>query len=200
MFCIKCGKPALIDVYCKDCYIETIDKSLFKFRFKMCGKCGKIKVGQNWKNDQNAIIGYIEERLNRYFDDVRVDLNEMIVIVTKNDVDMEFNLNIDYELTMCDTCSKITGGYYEGEIQLRGKNVKKLTKLITGKFDIMENYYSVKVVKTGVDIKFFSSKKALEAIQQLGLSYSISRKLHTQIAGKRKYRLTILIKDDIDNQ
>lgn len=200
MFCIKCGKPAVIDVYCKDCYVETIDKNLFNFRFKICGRCGKIKVGQNWKNDHGAIINYIEDKLKKHFDDVRVDLDDTTVIVTKNDIDMEFKLNIDYETTICDVCSRIAGGYYEGEIQLRGKNVKRLIRLITGKLDMLENHYSVKNVKTGVDIRFFSSKKALEAVQQLGLSYSISRKLHTQIAGKRKYRLTILIKDDINNQ
>lgn len=199
MFCIDCGKPAEIDVRCRDCYRKRIDKSLFRYKFQICPSCGRVKVGMEWKEGYEAIDMYIEERLRRYFDDARVDSEEGIAIVTKQNIDFEFPLEIEFEERLCPMCSRIAGGYYEGEIQLRGKNTKRLLKTITSMFDRTENPYSVKNLKEGIDIRFFSSKKALETVRELGIKYTLSRKLHTQIQGKRKYRLTILIRDDDNN-
>ncbi|MCS7122431.1 MAG: 60S ribosomal export protein NMD3 [Candidatus Micrarchaeota archaeon] len=199
MFCIDCGKPAEIDVRCRDCYRKRIDRDLFKYKFQICPSCEKVKVGTEWKENHRAIDRYIEDRLRRYFDDARVDSEERIVILTKQNIDFEFTLDIEFEERLCPTCSRISGGYYEGEIQLRGKYTKGLLKAITSMFDRIENPYSVKNLKEGTDIRFFSSKKALETVRELGLKYRLSRKLHTQIQGKRKYRLTILIRDDDNN-
>ncbi|MEM4159007.1 MAG: NMD3-related protein [Candidatus Anstonellales archaeon] len=196
MFCIRCGKRAEIDVYCRDCYKDQIDRELFKYTFKICPSCGKIKIGLDWKSDLKSLENYIEQKLIRHFDDARVDIQENMAIVTRNNIDFEFPLEIDYEEILCPVCSRIAGGYYEGEIQLRGAGAKRLLKVITSKFDKSENPYSVKFVREGIDIRFFSSKKALETVRELGLEYKLSRKLHTQIQGKRKYRLTILIRDD----
>lgn len=194
MFCIRCGKKAEIGVYCRNCYYDSLNKELFKFRFKICGRCGKIKIGREWKGNLKAVSAYIENKLSKNFDSVRVDLDNETAIITKNNIDFEVPIDIKYEETTCEICSKIAGGYYEGEIQLRGKDIKNMLKIIISKFNKEENYYSIKNVKEGVDIKFFSSKKALEIIKDLGVEYKISRKLHTQIQGKRKYRLTILIR------
>jgi len=152
-----------------------------------------VNLSGVWK-PPNHLPTHIEKKLEKQFESATVDLAQNKAYITVENVDLEIPIKVEYENVLCPTCKKISGGYYEGHIQLRGKAVRHLKDIIR-LFHKNDNPYSIKELKEGIDIKFFSSKKAFDAIKELGLTYKVSRKLHTQIQGKRKYRLTILVRE-----
>lgn len=193
MICIICGKPAVIDLYCKDCYKKKINQDIFNFSYSVCRNCGKARIEGVWRNP-DLIWKNMEKKLLSKFENASIDPKELIAYIYVKDVELDFPIKINIHEELCPECSKIKGGYYEGEIQLRGQKIKKYLKIITSLFDKIDNPYSIQELKEGINIRFFSSKKALESIRSLNIPYKVTTKLHTQIQGKRKYRLTILIR------
>ena len=136
----------------------------------------------------------MEKKLLSKFENASIDPKELIAYIYVKDLELDFPIKINIHEELCPECSKIKGGYYEGEIQLRGQKIKKYLKIIISLFDKIDNPYSIQELKEGINIRFFSSKKALESIKSLNIPYKVTTNLYTQIQGKRKYRLTILIR------
>ncbi len=203
--CIKCGakrgtKP-FIGLFCIDCYIPKI-KMPKKFVVEICKRCGRIKVKGEWKKISFDELGdYLGAKIKG--EDVEsawVDVEEGIAYITmvkNNEIEIKRKVNVEIKYTTCRECSKISGGYYEAIIQVRGNpnKIEVVSRKIVKMLNKSTFVSKLKELKEGIDIYSGSSKEALRVIQELGFKgYKLSRKLAGLKEGKRIYRLTIAIR------
>ncbi len=143
LFCPKCGKDADVfyDNVCKNCFIK--DKKLLEcpavLFSKICPVCGSVYKRGKWstkKDETETIIECVKESLkldsqvsnpditlspkqldySRY----RVHIDAKGVIKGAP-VEMEQDTEVRISWETCDTCSRISGGYFEGIVQIRAE-------------------------------------------------------------------------------
>ena len=109
----------------------------------------------------------------------------------------EVKYKIEIEKTVCPSCSRLSGNYYEAILQLRGDPYKVLLlKESVEKALARKGVGITKAVKLkeGIDLYITSSKALLELVRERGYKVKLSRKLHGLKEGKRVYRLTIALR------
>jgi len=204
IICPRCGKSSnekeFIDAFCVDClYIDV--KVPTGLIFETCKRCEKIKFRGSWQDvKEEEFNNYIIRKCRGEFFNAVYDCSTGAItffikksgkIITLNKwIDVKFNKN------MCSDCTRLSGGYYEAIIQLRG-NEKRIVKLAnTLESELKKTTFISKVdeKKEGTDIYIGSNKAALELIEQLGYTYGISKKLFGLKEGKRTYRTTYVIR------
>lgn len=203
--CIKCGakkgsKP-FIGLFCIDCYIPKI-KLPKKMVVEVCKKCNRIKIKGEWKKTTFHKLGdYLGSKIKG--SDVKnawVDINNKCAYITlsKNDkIKIKRKVNVEVKYSICKECSRISGGYYEAIIQVRGniEKIEKISEKIIRRLNKHSFVSKIEELKEGINIYAGSSKEALTIIKELGFKgYKISRKLAGLKEGKRIYRLTIAIR------
>lgn len=143
LFCPKCGKNA--DVFyenvCKNCFIK--DKKLLEcpavLFSKICPVCGSVYKRGKWsaREDENeTIIECVKGslKLDNQVSNLELTLSPKQLDYSRYRVhidakakikDMPVELEQDTEVRIswetCDTCSRISGGYFEGIVQIRAE-------------------------------------------------------------------------------
>lgn len=175
MFCIKCGKKAVVDVFCEDCFLSQ--KKLFDlkdFSLSVCN-CGKY-YKNGWVKEENLIEKEIERRLKVHgvIKKKNIKLKRkggyLIASVTcsglikpcKKMKKEARDIKIFIKKRKCDVCSKISGGYYESVLQIRGKNAEKILRRIP-----IPKTARIEELKQGYDIKLLKKKDAYSIIKDL---------------------------------
>ena len=93
MFCIKCGKKAVIDNFCKECFLERNHLIKLKtkvVRLKIC-ECGRYCIKEEWKNPKNMIENIIDDT---------IEIQENVEITDKQYKTKEFGNRIYITLTI----------------------------------------------------------------------------------------------------
>ncbi|NOR49010.1 MAG: NMD protein affecting ribosome stability and mRNA decay, partial [Methanosarcinaceae archaeon] len=139
--CPKCGKETekLYDNVCKDCFFENIVLAELPLvlHAKTCQKCGaRFHRGKwvNMSNVENIVIQTVEDalsvhnlaenieiyveprQLTPYMYRVRAEVD---AFVKDEPVHQELNAEVRIVREACDMCSRISGGYFEGIMQIR---------------------------------------------------------------------------------
>lgn len=107
----------------------------------------------------------------------------------KKTVSQEIKVVIITKKRMCDACQKISGGYYEAVLQIRGDKKDEIARKI--KKNMPESMITgIKNLKEGYDIRIADKKIASKAASQLRKSFSVkeSYKLIGDKKGKKLYR------------
>ncbi len=204
IICPRCGKTSnekeFIDAFCVDCHHVDIimPKDIV---FETCKRCEKIKFRGSWqgvseKEFNNYIIrkcrgDFFNAEYNRKEGSITFFIKRLNKILRINKwIDVTFNKNL------CPDCSKMSGGYYEAIIQLRGneQRIAKLASILARELVKTTFISKVDEKKEGTDIYIGSNVAALEIVKQLGYTYGISRKLFGLKEGKRTYRTTYVIR------
>ncbi len=198
IICPKCGREGgYIDAFCVDCYPYKIECPS-KITIIRCKKCEKIKLSGKWeKASESKIRKQILKQCKGEFLDVEYDeFKKKLIFEVKKGKFLEKNFKLEIEDTTCPYCSRISGGYYEAIIQLRG-NPKKIEK----EAEKIKRTLSKKTFLTkeeekhgGVDIYVGSSKAVLEYITENKIKAKKTTKLVGMKEGKRLYRLTVSIR------
>ncbi|MFW6220540.1 MAG: NMD3-related protein [Nanoarchaeota archaeon] len=126
-------------------------------------------------------------------------------IVNEKEIEEEVALDVSFQKKICDLCSKIKGGYYEGIFQLRNKENKDYKKVLN-EIDVLvlerKNVAITKKIdqKTGTDL-YFTDQKLLQAIGQTlykkyGGTFKKSVKLFSEDrqSSKKVYRMNVLLR------
>ncbi len=234
LFCPRCGKDTDIfyDNLCRQCFIG--DKKLIEcspvLQARICPTCGSVFSKGKWmkkEDESEAIVECVEAaiKLDKSARNIELTFSPKQLDYSRYSVHIEAKAEIkgvpitayrDTEVRInwetCDTCSRISGGYFEGIVQIRA--VKRLpTK------DELERCRSIAndvaasaqekgdrlafIAKTeelyeGVDLYVGSIKLGKQicraVIDVFGGKFSESPKLVGQKNGEDLYRITFALR------
>ena len=199
MFCIKCGKRAVIGNFCRNCFLAK--EELFKikdFSLPICD-CGSYydKIWQKPKDIDDIIRDQIKQRIrtkNKITkDEIKIKkfgnkISATVIcsgIIHSHKKNEEKRIIIILKRRKCDLCVKLLGGYYEAVLQIRG-DYNKI-------FDKAKKYLPetarIEKTKHGYDIRFLKKSDAAK-IAKLLKNYKIKKsfKFVATKKGKKLYR------------
>jgi nonsense-mediated mRNA decay protein 3 len=202
LVCPKCGRRNtqidFIEAFCVECYPVKIELPK-KLEFERCGRCERIRMKGEWTNyNEQKLERYIVEKCRGDFEAAEYDLISQVAsfLMKGSNMRVERTIPIEIKKTICQQCSRMSGGYYEGIIQLRGDPLKVrghaemlMKKLAKRTFIAKEEEKD-----GGLDIYVGNSKAVVEIITELGVKTLITKKLIGRDQGKRLYRTTFLLR------
>lgn len=187
MFCVKCGKPAKVDNFCTDCFLER--HSLFDvkdLRLIYCDICGInedeiIEKARQSIKTQNKLSG-VDTKLrlvgNRAY--VAVTCKGKIDGVEKTETK---KIIVTVKKKMCDMHVKLSGGYYEAMIQIRGPDkeviLKKVMQTVPEK-----SITGIDEIKEGYNVKIMRKANAASAAKTLRNRFSVKQSY--KVGGSKK--------------
>lgn len=222
-FCPGCGKKTndLIEGICSECYhkkneIVNLPKEI---KIDACWRCNNLKHKGKWKNIilekllEEKILDVLEvEGKIKKVDIILDDPNkkpftvEVEATITKDDVEFveSDTIIVDINKGICDICSRISSGYYQAILQLRGPQ-NKINPSMEIANEIIENSSSsmafiskIEEVKNGVDLYLGSKSTAKKISKVLSERFKTENKSSKTIYGlkdgKKIYRSTYLVK------
>jgi nonsense-mediated mRNA decay protein 3 len=144
MFCVECGKEGSIfkDGVCIDCYLKShsFTKSPEILDITTCVHCESFKYKNTWSSEIFGEI--IRKTIKNNFEiskelqkvDINTDCKEakngyeckvyISGFIDSHEITEEHNVLVRIKKTVCDVCSKRSGGYHEAIIQVRTDNRK----------------------------------------------------------------------------
>ncbi len=226
-FCPRCAKETdeLLEGVCADCYVKTkkfVDTPP-NVSVLVCA-CGRSNEKKKWV--QNASIEEMVERviLSNLGKDkdtaVRIEYEPFricgktrvpVTVVAERQVGgRTVAKSAAVELMIipqtCDVCSRVSGGYYEAILQIRGPKYRQeqmlaLVKRMVAQYGDTDKYSFITQIlacKDGVDVYLGSSKVAQKIQQETKRIYNVASKVTHSVCGTRDgkvlTRMTILLK------
>lgn len=193
MFCIKCGRPAKIDNFCDACFLDS--QGLFdvkNFSMEYCGLCG---LNQDAIKEQ--VVGSLNTKNSISSTKVSIKLvgNKAHATVTcsgsirglpKTETK---NVMVIIRKKMCAMHVKLSGGYYEAVIQIRGKDKDNILKYATRLLP-KKSISSIEKLNEGYNIKVLHKANAAAAVRGFRKRYDVkdSYKLAASKKGQKLYR------------
>lgn len=207
IICPRCGvnsnKVNFIGSFCVNCYeIKVKLPKPSEAHFTKCKRCGKMLFKGEWqKFDIQKVINNLFKKSKGEFDTVNYDMGRGVLLFRKEKEGVEKVLEaafpIDITVNICPDCSRMSGGYFEAIIQLRGDNLERLRQYADSlQKRIKEKTFVTKVEekKEGIDLYIGNSKVVLKDLNDRNIPCVISRKLFGKKEAKLIYRTTFLIR------
>lgn len=200
MFCVKCGGVAKAGVFCEKCFLGkeklfTIDD----FTLEVCESCGKVAQHRS----ANSLKEAIEQKIKSTNRITKCDIStkevgsrvytkilcEGYIKPLKTKVSQTEKSIVTMRKKKCDSCVKLSGGYYEAVLQVRGENQERVMKKIQ-KFVRNEDITSVIKLKEGYDVRLMHKGSAIKAVSWLRDFFTVkaSYKLVGEKKGDKLYR------------
>lgn len=199
LICIECGKPVLKDSLCKTHLLGTKKLPGIKgFSVKVCRQCGSFYKGK-WKKTssiEESVMDIVRERLvgiktkmhaartgNRIR--LRITATSKAGSIKRTEKAV---LDVFLSQVLCENCIKLSGGYHEATIQIRGENAGRILGLIRSAADDA-SVAGMNEVHNGYDVKFLSKDAARKLVRKIA-GYEIKRsyKHITTKKGRMIYR------------
>jgi nonsense-mediated mRNA decay protein 3 len=205
LICPKCGKTSdakeFFEAFCVDCYPFKVrlPKDL---KLDLCKRCKRMKLRGEWqKYDIKKIEDWVASKCRGDYESCVFSLQSCVLSFRFGKEDKQKTISRNWELetvdTICQDCSRVSGGYYEAILQLRGETDKverKAQKIATalGRKTFISKWEEM---HGGLDIYAGSTRVVFETLQKLGIRPSkITRKLAGRREGKKMYRTTFAIR------
>ncbi len=204
LICPKCGRSSddvpFIEAFCIDCHPFDV-KLPKKVTIQHCRKCGKMRLAGEWVPfSRKKIAEYVISKCKGDFTsgEFNIESSEATFILEKGGHKTSIRRTISFEIVpvTCRVCSRISGGYFEAIIQLRGDRLKirravdRLIRLLSKKTFITKEEEK----HGGIDLFVGSSKAVLETMREHGYKPLITRKLIGRREGKRLFRVTFALR------
>ncbi|MHA2002623.1 MAG: 60S ribosomal export protein NMD3 [Candidatus Thorarchaeota archaeon] len=238
--CYECGEESVIEGLCAECYRRThpLVEVRTPLKLLVCRRCGAVKVPGGWKtiieqpSDPEVLIGrqieiLLEQEVKLHVEDLQLEYSEekildrvrhiLVTASGRSDSSLSvhsesYPVEVRFSYATCDTCAMMSGGYYEGTLQIRADErqitdkeeddiVSVVTDLTVAKYgkDVKAFVTEVSRDKYGLDFKIGSEHLCKRIADQLQERYLAQRKENYKLIGedkrgKKKYRITILIR------
>jgi nonsense-mediated mRNA decay protein 3 len=201
LICPKCGKTsdkvAFIEAFCTECYPVNI-KVPDKMEFERCTRCGKARLKGEWTGyTEKKIAEQVLSKCRGDFESAEYDIATQTAVFTmKHEAQVERLIPVEMKKTICPQCSRMSGGYFEAIIQLRGNRAKmeKYATMLISRL-VKKTFISKTDEKDeGLDIYVGNSKAVVALIGGLGVKALITKKLVGRDQGKRLYRTTFMVR------
>jgi nonsense-mediated mRNA decay protein 3 len=229
MFCVECGTEGPVyEGLCAKCFQKRypVVAPVDLLDVLRCDSCGKFRIRSGWtKMDRDLLIPQLlreampplapYERVGFTAVSREEDANNLAVTVKAlgrfRDLALvqDFHLRLRIKPSLCDSCQKQRGRYYEGILQVRGEDrelaareVRAVRTFVAARVDRSEDTEAfisrIEEVHGGLD--FYLSKNALakglarEIASAFGGTVRASPKLYGQRQGREVYRVTALVR------
>ncbi|MBU0591361.1 60S ribosomal export protein NMD3 [Candidatus Micrarchaeota archaeon] len=203
LICPKCGKTNkqmdFIEAFCINCYPIKIETPA-KIETERCRECGKIKLRGEWVTyTDKKFAKYIISKCKGTFSTAEYDNAKNTITFTidkQTETTIKRDIILDVKTNMCGHCSRISGGYFQGIVQLRGdeKRIKKHADQLIEQLAKKTFLTKTEEKDGGFDIYVGNSKAVVELFSKLKIKVRITKKLVGAEQGKRLYRTTFLIR------
>ena len=207
--CVKCGMEAKIVNLCNDCFLSSRQLfSIENFEINVCRDCGFCKDGCIEKGkEEEGLKKIIRERIktSNSIQKTKIILkhfgNKCSAVITcygyinpcKQIKKETREATIKITARKCDTCSKLSGGYYEAVVQVRGDDkeeiLKKIKTFVSKDKPVIT---SIEKTKYGYDLKFIRKSAAARVAKQFGVAKKSYKFVATK-KGKKIYRNYYLV-------
>ncbi len=193
MFCIKCGKNAIIGNFCKQCFLAR--ERLFRiknFRIMRCSDCGHfydkgLRIVLDEAVRKRIDAGHTIKKIkfsyrqsgNRIFANIKCDGLIRSFAKTENEL-----IEIIVDSRKCDNCVKLSGNYYEAVVQIRGHNKNEIVDAIIRSSALVH----IKDISGGYDVRFVNRHDA-EKFARNYRDVKKTFKLVGEKGGKKIYRV-----------
>jgi len=229
MFCVECGSEGPVyEGLCAKCFLKRhpVVVPVALLDLPRCTSCGSFRLRSGWsKVDRDlAIPQLLREAMPPLAPYERVgfthvareeDANNLAVTVKAVGrfqglaAVQDFHLRIRIKPSLCESCQKQRGRYFEGTLQVRGdhrelapREIRDVRTFVVARVDRSEDSEAfisrVEEVDGGLD--FYVSQNALakrlarEVADSFGGSVSSSPKLFGQREGREVFRVTALVR------
>src|SRR3989338_10541818 len=187
MFCIKCGKNAVADNFCAEHFLESQELFTLKgFNYIYCGMCGidesdiRDKIEQSIKTENSITSKQIHTKTVGNKVHVTISAEGKIKGLTKRE---EHKSLVITRQKMCDMHVKMSGGYYEAMIQIRGDNkgaiLRKVQQIVPEKA-----ITGIEQLKEGFNAKIMRKPNAASAAGALRANYDVKESF--KVGGSKK--------------
>lgn len=231
-FCPQCGEQTdeLFDSLCKACFTKAVrflDVAQVEIGVRMCGTCGGYFKGKERTSVEAVVRDSVRRDVRkRYGYECNVDVSpaslagekglkaaedKMRLLVTVNAevegvaIEEKGDVAVIIKKETCDRCSKISGGYYAGIVQIRAEDripadeelavAEEIAYLSLGAADFVSKE---KMLKEGLDIYVSSMdcgrRISRRIVKKLGGSFSESRRLYGRKDGRNVYRVSFSVR------
>ena len=228
--CPKCGKETqkLYDTVCKDCFFDQFHLAELPLvlHTKICSRCSANFDRGKWANIGNIediVTRCVEDALfvHKNAEDIEIDIEprqltpymyrvyvKVDAVIMGEPIHQELHTEVRITREACDMCSRMSGGYFEGIIQIRGTNriptedekkhcitiAKNVVSQMQKKGDRLAFITDSIDLKDGADLYIGSNNTCRhicrEIVEEMGGSFSESPSLFGQKDGKDLYRIT----------
>lgn len=201
LICPKCGKSdsevEFIDSFCIKCFPIKVEFPQ-SIPLRHCRKCDRMLFRGDWipYNPKKLAVIILAKCSGNYESADFDSQNNTIIFNFVGGKKLYRVVSIDTDSNQCPRCSRISGGYYQGIVQLRGneKRISKLAEILFKKLEKLTFISKTEEKDGGIDIYVGSSKAALTIINNMGLDSLITKKLIGREEGTRLYRTTFSIR------
>lgn len=202
LICPKCGRSSdeirFVEAFCVDCYPVKL-KCPAKMEVEQCTRCGRVRIRGEWVDPgKRALSDYVIGKCKGDFEQGTYNMKEQTATFTmsKSGVEVERTIALEIKKTICWQCSRMSGGYYEAIIQLRGNPLKvKGHALMFIKKLSKKTFIAKEEEKAGgLDIYVGNSKAVVELMSELKIKTLMTKKLVGVSEGKKLYRVTFLVR------
>src|SRR3989338_327609 len=202
--CPRCGKSShdaeFVGEFCASCYPVEI-KCPSMVEVAKCSRCERLLGPRGWvKEGQFDFDLLIKRNCKGKFIEVKFDpvggLAVFWVKAGSGETKVERKVELRVQKGICSDCTRRTGGYFEGNIQIRGeeRKVQKFAMKIANELEKKSFIAKIEELKEGIDIYFGNRVAAIDALNEFGLSYYRTEKLAGERNGRRLYRTTLLVR------
>lgn len=203
--CPKCGKSevefaANLNI-CKKCFKPEF-KLPKKLEYEICSMCNKLKHGKWIVFTKQNLLNFLKTHIGvKNITIEQLDIQTNMIVVAKEIGGLKYFHTSYIELiakkSLCNDCSKKSGGYFEAIIQLRGTNQAKiesvLKRLIT--YINRKSFISrIEDIHGGKNLYCGSKAVVFNALHELKLKFKTSRTLYGKKDGQEVYRTTFAVK------
>ncbi len=204
IICPRCGRNdsqvKFIDAFCVDDYPVRVEAPK-KIEIKTCRNCSMMFLKGEWMPySEKKISAFVESKCKGDFTEAKYDIPSQTVRFTiekgGNRIEAERFTRLEKTVTTCPRCSRISGGYFEAIVQIRGerKNAQKLADSILKRLAKLTFISKTDEKDEGIDIYAGDSKAVVQLMSELGIRTLITKKLVGRDEGKSLYRTTFLIR------
>ena len=193
MFCIKCGKPATLENFCQEHFLESrIVFGLKDFTFIYCQQCGidekelLERIGGQIKTEYAILDKKISLRTVGNKVTATVTVTGKIKGLKKTETR---KMLVILRQKMCEMHVRFSGGYYEAMIQVRGPDKEVILRKV-GKLVPEKSITNIESIKEGYNVKIMRKSNAAAAAKALMARFSVKRsyKVGGSKKGKMVYR------------
>lgn len=209
LICVMCGKAVYKNNLCRMHFFsrqKLLDIS--GFPLVVCRNCGSYYDGKWNKTDsmEQSIIGIVKRKIGKVKTEIGLKKigNRLRLKITATGADKmkreEKTVDVLLSKKLCDNCIKLSGGYYESMLQLRGENSETLLEMVKTGID-NRSVVSVVKVRNGYDIKLLKKDAARKLVRVLeGCEIKRSYKHVTTKKGRMIYRDFYSIRCGAENE